>query len=142
MGLERREPFYTVGGNVNWYSHYGEQWMFLKKLKVALPWEWKWKKVLVAQSCPAPYNPMDKLTRLFCPQNSIGSNIGVGSHFLPQGIFPSQGLNLCLLHCRWILYHLSHQKRTLQSHSWAYIWRKTWSKVIHAPQCSLQHYLQ
>ena len=23
-GLERREPSYTVGGNVNWYSHYGE----------------------------------------------------------------------------------------------------------------------
>ena len=24
-GLERREPSYTVGGNVNWYSHYGKQ---------------------------------------------------------------------------------------------------------------------
>ena len=23
-GLERREPSYTVGGNANWYSHYGE----------------------------------------------------------------------------------------------------------------------
>ena len=22
---EKREPFCTVGGNVNWYSHYGEQ---------------------------------------------------------------------------------------------------------------------
>ena len=32
VGVERREPFYTIGGNVNWYSHYGEQWMFLKKL--------------------------------------------------------------------------------------------------------------
>ena len=21
-----REPFYTAGGNVNWYSHYGEQY--------------------------------------------------------------------------------------------------------------------
>ena len=29
-----------------------------------------------------------------------------------------------------------------QSHSWAYIWRETWFKRIHAPQCSLQHYLQ
>ena len=26
------------------------------------------------------------------------------------GIFPTQGLNLGLLHCRWILYHLSHQR--------------------------------
>jgi len=25
-GVERREPSYTVGGNVNWYSHYGEQY--------------------------------------------------------------------------------------------------------------------
>ena len=29
-----------------------------------------------------------------------------------------------------------------QSHSWAYIWRKPQFKKIHAPQCSLQHYLQ
>ena len=26
VGVEKREPFYTVGGNVNWYSHYGEQY--------------------------------------------------------------------------------------------------------------------
>ena len=25
-GMERREPLYTVGRNVNWYSHYGEQY--------------------------------------------------------------------------------------------------------------------
>ena len=25
-GVERREPSYTVDGNVNWYSHYGEQY--------------------------------------------------------------------------------------------------------------------
>ena len=24
--IEKREPSYTVGGNVNWYSHYGEQY--------------------------------------------------------------------------------------------------------------------
>ena len=23
-GVEKREPFYTVGRNVNWYNHYGE----------------------------------------------------------------------------------------------------------------------
>ena len=34
---------------------------------------------------------------------------GVGCHALLQGIFPTQGLNPGLLHCRWILYHLSHQ---------------------------------
>ena len=25
-GVENREPFYTVGGNVNWCSHYEEQY--------------------------------------------------------------------------------------------------------------------
>ena len=25
-GVEKREHFCTVGGNVNWYSHYGEQY--------------------------------------------------------------------------------------------------------------------
>ena len=28
--VERREPFYTARGNVNWYSHYGEQYGGLK----------------------------------------------------------------------------------------------------------------
>ena len=26
VGVEKREPSYTVGGNINWYSHYGEQY--------------------------------------------------------------------------------------------------------------------
>ena len=34
---------------------------------------------------------------------------GVGYHSLLQGIFLTQGLNLGLLHCRRILYCLSHQ---------------------------------
>ena len=35
---------------------------------------------------------------LLCPQDSPGKNTGVVCHFLLQGIFPTQGLNLCLLH--------------------------------------------
>ena len=27
-GVEKREPFYTVGGNVIWYNHYGKQYGF------------------------------------------------------------------------------------------------------------------
>ena len=34
---------------------------------------------------------------------------GVGCHFLLQRIFPTQGSNPGILHCRQILYHLSHQ---------------------------------
>ena len=33
----------------------------------------------------------------------------MGSHSLLQGIFPTQGLNPGLLHCKQILYHLSHR---------------------------------
>ena len=33
----------------------------------------------------------------------------MGSHFLLEGVFPTQGSNLGLLHCRQILYCLSHQ---------------------------------
>ena len=39
-----------------------------------------------------------KPTRLLCPWNSPGKNIGVDCHSLLQGIFPTQGLNLGLLH--------------------------------------------
>ena len=39
-------------------------------------------------------------TGLLCPWNSTGKNPGVGSHLLLQGVFPIQGLNPGLLHCR------------------------------------------
>ena len=48
------------------------------------------------------------LPRLFCPWDFLGKNTGVGSHFLLQEIFLTQGWNLGLLPCRQILYHLSH----------------------------------
>ena len=46
---------------------------------------------------------------LYSPWNSPGQNTGVGSLSLLQQIFPSQGSNPCLLHCRQSVYHLSHQ---------------------------------
>ena len=46
---------------------------------------------------------------LYSPWNSPGQNIGVGSLFLLQGIFPTQGLNPGLPHCRRILYQLNYQ---------------------------------
>ena len=38
-----------------------------------------------------------------------GQNTGVGSLSRLQEIFPTQGLNRGLLHCRWFLYQLSYQ---------------------------------
>ena len=49
------------------------------------------------------------MDRSLCPWNSSGKNTAVGCQSLLQGIFPTQGLNPCLLHCRQILYRLSHQ---------------------------------
>ena len=56
---------------------------------------WKWKLLLC-------------LT-LYSPWNSPGQNTRVGSLSLLQGIFPNQGLNPGLLHCRQILYQLSQK---------------------------------
>ena len=47
---------------------------------------------------------------LYSPWNSPGQNTGVGGHFLLQWIFQTQGLNPGLLHCRQILYLLSHDR--------------------------------
>ena len=38
-GVEKREHSCTVGGNVNWYSHYGRQYEYsLKKLGIKPPY--------------------------------------------------------------------------------------------------------
>ena len=48
-------------------------------------------------------------TRLLHPWDFLGKSTGVGCRFPPQGIFPTQGSNPGLLHCRQTLYRLSHQ---------------------------------
>ena len=48
-------------------------------------------------------------TMLLHPWDFPGNNNGLGCHFLLQGIFPTQGSNPGLLHCRQTLYRLSHQ---------------------------------
>ena len=62
-----------------------------------------------AQSCSTLCGPVDCSPPSFSVHEIFsGKNIGVGSDFLFRGIFPIQGWNpclLCLLHCRWILYH-------------------------------------
>ena len=63
-------------------------------------------KVKVMVSCVQPFAACQAL---LCLWNSPGKNTGVGSHSLLQRIFLTQGSNLGLLHCRQILYSLSHQ---------------------------------
>ena len=45
---------------------------------------------------------------VYSPWDSPGQNTGVGNLSLLQRIFPTQGSNPGLLHCRQILYQLSH----------------------------------
>ena len=68
---------------------------------------------LGAQSCSTLCNLIDfNLPGSSIQRDSPGKNTGVDCHALLQGIFPTQGLNPGLLHCRWIPYHLSHNGST------------------------------
>ena len=89
-------------------STYSQQhslfWRTLTKSPPSLKWsEVKWSESLSDKS--------DSLRPhgLYSPWNSPGQNTVVGSLSLLQGIFPTQGLNPSLPHCRQILYQLSHK---------------------------------
>ena len=65
---------------------------------------------LVGQSCLTLCNPMDcSPPGTSVHGDSPGKNTAVGCPAFLQGKFPTQGLNPGLPHCRWILYHQSHQ---------------------------------
>ena len=73
-----------------------------------------WKGILSGSVVCNSLDPMD----LSLPGSSVrgdspGKNPGVGCPALLQGIFPTQGQNPGLLHCRRILYPLNHQGRPL-----------------------------
>ena len=61
--------------------------------------------------------------------NSPGQNTGVGCHSLLHGIFPTQGSNPGLLHCRQILYCVSHQGSLKEMICW-------FSKEVWAMNCN------
>ena len=73
--------------------------------------------------------------RLLCPWDTPGKNTRMGCHALLQGIFPTQESNphlLCLLHCKQILYPLSHLGSFLKSchsfHCW--VWLQNCPKIM------------
>ena len=84
-----------------------------------------WVCCVVTKLCPT----LLQSHGLLCLGDSPGGNIGVGCHFLLQGIFLTQGLNLyllCLMRCRRTLYPLSHQgSPTRVRHA---------GKLIHSPE--------
>ena len=69
-----------------------------------------WASVFPSLLCPTLCDPKDCSS----PGSSVhgdspGKNTRLGCHALLQEIFLTQGSNPGRLHCRWILYHLSHQ---------------------------------
>ena len=78
-----------------------------------------------AQLCQTLCDPMDcSLPGSSVHGDSPSKNTGVGCHALLQGIFPTQGLDPGLPHCRWILYHLSHQGSPL------FMWVESYSMSL------------
>ena len=77
---------------------------------------------LVAESWPTLCDPLDCSPpgSSLCPWDFPGKNTEVNCHFFLLGIFPTQGLNLSLLHCRRILDQLSHQRSS----------NKTWEALV------------
>ena len=65
--------------------------------------------VSVAQSCPTLCNPMDCSPPGSSVHGILQTRILECGYSLLQEIFPTQGSSLGVLHCRQILYHLSHQ---------------------------------
>ena len=100
---------------------------------------------LIVQWCLTLCDPMDcSPPGSSVHANSPGEHTRVGCYTLLQGIFPTQGWKPGLLHCRWILHHLSHQgsqdmtrmlNLTLWSPKWSMIpwyirWSGMWNKIL------------
>ena len=67
---------------------------------------------------------------LYSPWNSLGQDTGLGSLSLLKGILPTQGLNPGLLHCRRIIYQLSHKgsPRILEWVAYPFSSRSSWPR--------------
>ena len=68
-------------------------------IKQLMKWSlWCLARVGSFSQCASP----KQIHRLYSLWNSPGQDTGMGSLSFLQGIFPTQGLNLGLAHCRWI----------------------------------------
>ena len=87
----------SCSGSLRWL--YSDTGWGCQHLKAQLSWRSLWKSLSHVQLFATPWTS---------PWTSPGQNTRVGSLSLLQGIFPTQGLNPGLPHCRGILYQLSH----------------------------------
>ena len=89
---------------------------------IAQVWPWGWR-ALWSESRSVMSDSLQP-QGLYSPWDSPGQNTGVGRLSLLQGIFPIQGSNPGLLHCRQILYQLSHKRSPLRA---LIVWKGNWS---------------
>ena len=100
--LQTEEPVSKLLGGahlcrpISWVSSYPEEWN-----------RGSFYKFHESESCSVMSESL-RPHGLCSPWNSLGQNTGVGSLSLLQRIFPIQGSNPGLPHCRWTLYQLSH----------------------------------
>ena len=108
-------PFFGIGMKIDLFQSCGHCWVF------QICWHIECSTFIASSfrirnsstGIPSPPSVVsDSLWphRLYSSWNSPSQNIGVSSLSLLQGIFPTQGLNPGLLHCRRILYQLSHKE--------------------------------
>ena len=92
----------------------------MQSMEFSRPEYWSWQPFPSSGDLPNPgiksKSPMLQADSSPAEPQRKPKNTGVGSLSLLQGIFPTQGSNLGLLYCRWILYQLSHKgsPRTLE----------------------------
>ena len=129
------EPSCMAGGNVKWHKWCGKQYgvlWFLKNLNGIIIWAGDHACSSSGISCSVVSYSLQprglQPARLLCPWDSPGKSTGVGCHSPLQGIFLTQRLNSGLLHCRQILYHLSHQGSPITFIDW-YISKITESRT-------------
>ena len=80
--MEKREPLYTVGGNVNWFSHYGEHCGGSLKTENRVT-------VSSVQSCPTLCNPMDQASLSITNSRSLLKLMPI------ESVMPFNHLILC-----------------------------------------------
>ena len=98
------------------HGHVNPAWRVCVCVCVCTDQQWRSRKInitmkvkmLVTQSCPTPWDPMDH-SLLLCPRNFPGRNIGAGCYFLLQGIFSNHHISWGSCTGRQVLYQLSHQ---------------------------------
>ena len=88
---------------------------------------WKWKLLSCVQLFATPWTVA---CQFLCAWNLTGQNIGMCSCSLLQGIFPTQGSNPDLPHCRKVFYHPNQQRspRILKWVAYPFSSRSSWPR--------------